>query len=231
MTALWPNKNAIETGRFEKSSRPLRAFTLVELLVVIAVLGVLLAMLAPSIGAARRYARLIKAHAELRGICIAIEAYAYQNNDKIPPTRTSCATRTFHQLPVELAREDYLPIRKGAAPAAYVEDAFNPGQTYRYLAPGPTIINESTYFEKKAQIWVPDDFPHCRSEKGQFYRDPRRSPVRYAVWSQGPDPSCEKFDDKPYQKPLPRRFWMTHVSEEGVITHFRDKNGGFHASP
>ncbi len=200
-------------------------------MVVIAIISVLLAILVPSIGAARRYARLIKAHAELRGICTALETYACQNNDELPPTRASCATQTAYQLPVELATEDYLPIRRGAVPAAYVEDAFNPGQTYRYRAPGAMILNESAYLESGSRIWVPDDFPYCRSDEGQYMKEPDQCPVRYAIWSEGPDPGCEKLGKNAGRRPLPRCFWMMNIKDNGVITHFCDDNGRFKTSP
>lgn len=64
-----------------------RAFTLVELLVVIAVLGVLLAILLPALGRARGQATLIACQATLRQVGAAMLVYAQDNSGRLAVDR------------------------------------------------------------------------------------------------------------------------------------------------
>ena len=61
-----------------------RAFTLVELLVVIAVIGILTALLLPSLGRAQDKARLTTCLNNLRQVNHAIRLYADENADSLP---------------------------------------------------------------------------------------------------------------------------------------------------
>jgi len=60
------------------------AFTLLELLVVVAIVALLLALLLPAHAHARKKARIIIAHSDLRQICLALDAYAMDNGDALP---------------------------------------------------------------------------------------------------------------------------------------------------
>lgn len=63
----------------------LRAFTLVELLVVISILAMLMAILVPCLGSARERAKRTACMANLRSIGQSIFVYAYDNDDKLIP--------------------------------------------------------------------------------------------------------------------------------------------------
>jgi len=64
--------------------RPQTAFTLVELLVVIAVIAVLAALLFPALGKAKESARQTQCASNLRQIALAARLYVDEHNDRFP---------------------------------------------------------------------------------------------------------------------------------------------------
>lgn len=219
-------------------------FTLVELLVVIAIIALLISILLPALGHARISARIVVAHAELRNIALALQLYSDHNDGQLPPTRFSCSMRTAWELPIELGQDHYLPQHEKLVEDPYsghdffisavqMRDVFNPSETYRYRAVGSAILNETTLLEPPngASLWVPDDFPYGDEEDGQYYYDPSETPVRYALWSVGPDRESPKFEYVPGHMPVPKRYWCRGAADSGVITHFQGRDGRPYQSP
>lgn len=63
-----------------------RAFTLLELLTVVAIIAVLLGMLVPALAAARRSARSVSCRANLHSLMTALTMYASENHDRVIPS-------------------------------------------------------------------------------------------------------------------------------------------------
>jgi prepilin-type N-terminal cleavage/methylation domain-containing protein len=203
---------------------PLTAFTLVELLVVIAIIAVLAAVLLPALARAKEKAKVAKVHAELYGAGLALQMYSDDNDGRLPPVRVDCNTDLadhWCQFPVELAEQGYLPRSDRPGMAAKMEDVFNPGHTYKYAAPGPQLLNDSPGGNFK--LWVPDDFPDCATNSGRYHSGLETSPVRWVVWSLGPRPQSPKSQDS--RSPMARSSWYRRTGDSGVILRFATQEG------
>jgi len=206
--------------RFRQSS----AFTLVELLVVIAIIGILAALMLPVLARAKEKANVTRVRAELYGIGMALEMYAADNTGKVPPVRVNCNSDLashWCELPVELAEGNYLARSEKAGCNADLEDVFNPDHTYKYDAPGPELINGNSPGIR--QMWVPTNAPLDMSGGGKYFTDPKISPVKWVVWSLGPQPNSKKT--LMTHSPLTSDSWYRQSGGGGVIVRYSDRNG------
>lgn len=200
------------------------AFTLVELLVVIAIIALLAGLLLPLLARAKEKANVTKVRAELYGIGLALEMYSTDNAGKVPPVRVNCNSdlaEHWCELPVELAEGHYLARSDKAGCEAALEDVFNPDHTYKYAAPGPQLLNGSsagTY-----QLWAPTNAPNDMSGGGKYFTDPKISPVKWVVWSLGPQPNSKKT--LMTHSPLISDSWYRRTGDSGVIARYADRNG------
>lgn len=200
------------------------AFTLIELLVVIGIIGLLASLLLPALGRAKEKAKVVKVHAELYGVGLALEMYADDHEGRLPPVRVNCNSDLashWCQFPVELAEQGYLARGDKPGMAANMEDVFNPGHTYKYATPGPQILNDSSGGVFK--LWVPNDFPGCAADTGRYYSSRADSPVRWVVWSLGPRPESAKSQDS--RAPIASRSWYRRAGDGGVIARIATKDG------
>jgi prepilin-type N-terminal cleavage/methylation domain-containing protein/prepilin-type processing-associated H-X9-DG protein len=70
------------------TARPCRAFTLIEVLVVAAILGLLLAVLLPSLSRVRQRSKRTVCMSNLRQIGVAVQTCRSQNGDRFPLARS-----------------------------------------------------------------------------------------------------------------------------------------------
>ena len=224
----------IPNCKFKTMTRPvllpgaLAAFTLIELLVVMAIIAILASLLLPALAGAREKAKVCRVHAELYGIGLALEMY-HMDNRTNPPVRVNCNSDLrddWCELPVELAQQGYLP-HGPAGREANMEDIFNRGHTYKYAAPGPELLNGSA--AGNYQLWVPTNAPLDMSGGGKYFTNPKISPVRWVIWSLGPQPKSQKT--LMTHSPMTSDSWYRRTGDGGVIVRFSDRNGTQFKSP
>lgn len=216
--------------RRSEMARSAGGFTLVELLVVVAIIAVLASLLLPTLSRAKEKAKVTKVHAELYGVGLALEMYSQDHEGRLPPVRVNCNSDLalhYCQFPVELAEQGYLPRGDQPGMAANMEDPFNRGHTYKYAAPGPCLMNDTPDVDYR--VWVPDDFPHCQSGSGKYYSTPATSPVRWVIWSLGPRPDSAKSMDS--RAPMAARTWYRKPGEGGVIARMAARDGTQYKTP
>ena len=85
-----------------------RAFTLIELLVVIAIIGMLISILLPALGQARKTARQLKCSTNIRSMVQAFILFAHNHQDTYPlpsvprtPTRSATSYREVDSTDLE----------------------------------------------------------------------------------------------------------------------------------
>jgi len=85
-----------------------RAFTLVELLVVIGIIVVLIAILMPVLGRAREHARQVKCASNIRQILCSMFMYASDNKGKLPIPGIQANAKYFKdQLGYSMVAQSY----------------------------------------------------------------------------------------------------------------------------
>jgi len=140
-----------------------RAFTIIELVLVIAIVAVLIAQLAPSLAAVRLRGKSIQALSDLHTHCTVIGSYAADFRDAFPCIADPAYTQTILRSPDDELILDYFDQRIfwwfGLAPAYYNGDFHSPsffaprrrgsgrGQPYSYsvsLVARPEYWNQAT---------------------------------------------------------------------------------------
>ncbi|MCC5830305.1 MAG: prepilin-type N-terminal cleavage/methylation domain-containing protein [Phycisphaeraceae bacterium] len=92
------------------------AFSLIELLLVLAILALLMSLLLPSLSASREVARLAHCQATMRGVGAAVGTYGMDNRQRTLPaliTLTNSSEAGGEWWDGLLVKNEYVPIEKG----------------------------------------------------------------------------------------------------------------------
>ena len=206
-----------------------RGFTLIELMVVIAIVLLLAGILLPVSLRAVEDARVARAMTELRSVEAALEAYR-ADHKTYPPCTVSCDTSDAEeelQLPRELADGGYLPPSPGSS-SSLLQDPFHPGSTYKYIASLPYWLNGQR-MPAPYPVWIPSDFPHCRETSGKFLSG-SDCPLDWAIWSTGPRYSSHS-PSTIHRLPLDSTGWRTRPGHPGIIARIKPRDGSSFSVP
>ncbi len=202
-------------------------FSLIECLIVIAIIALLMAITLPCLARARLQAKVVAVNMELRQIGLALDLYIADHNQQCPPTRKDCSLGwEDHQLPPELAAGDYLPKPADRNLPVGMEDRFHAGQTYRYWAVGDLVQNGALSTLLRSSLYVPPGFPDVEGDVAEDvrYDNPKTSPVTWAVYSEGPDYDAWTAT-KLLHGPVARRSWYSPTKGHGLLTRLRLRKG------
>jgi len=83
------------------------AFTLIELLVVIAIISLLMAILMPALNYVRKQAHSNACQSNIRQLCLAMNLYVLDHEDKTMPFSHQPGEYWFHQLAPYLSEKEY----------------------------------------------------------------------------------------------------------------------------
>jgi type II secretory pathway pseudopilin PulG len=204
-----------------------------ELLLVVAVLGLLLSILAPSLMCVKTLARVTRVKAELAGIAKALLVY-HEENKSYPPARTYCKygpagkAEDWAELPHELAGRYYSPGPPNSSLTLSAEDPFNPGRTYKYLKPGRGFHNNAATI---ISLWVPDNFPDGDLSSGRYYGGEADCPVSFVLWSVGTFGDIGYWQALEDHHPFDTRRWLNGSGGQGIIVRAYVKPDRFVMSP
>lgn len=158
---------------FMMSSDKRRAFTLIELLIVVAIIGILAAIAVPNFLNAQMRAKLARVEGDFKALGAALEMYRLDNGRYISRRGDISWPRRFYPLPTPVAY-----ISKGDWPDPFAPEGYltPDGDPFNYFFESDGWPGNSDYFLTKKCNGSPHAFLHG---KGTVYS--------WALISAGPD--------------------------------------------
>ncbi len=161
--------------------KPRRAFTLIELLVVIAIIGMLISILLPALGSARKTARQLKCSTNIRSMVQAFIIFGHNHQDTYPlPSQLDANDATIQLAPTQ---PSWLKDNTGNIYSLMVFSGMFPPEILRTPSEvNPDIVVAESYeyyqpvlaHDPTAAIWDPG-FAGVPNESGTAGGDIRRS--------------------------------------------------------
>lgn len=182
-----------------------RAFTLIELLVVISIIALLIAILLPALGAARRTAQAMQSNTQLRGIQQGITIYAQSNKNLYP----GMLERNVQNPNISLVDAPDIPnynvtfpttagMAGGDVPARYIiclrDDAFSPD----YLI-SPFEINTNIQPWEENVVYNGDSLFYSYALPRIVRSATEMSPGRSLEWEANANASAVVVSDRLYR--------------------------------
>jgi type II secretion system protein G len=160
------------------------AFTLIELLIVVAIIGILAAIAVPNFLNAQIRAKVAAMKSDMRGLYVALEQYRLDNN-MYPPTPSTAGNLRYARLTKLTSPVSYMssvpldPFRQGLDPSSSTNSAFQP--------------EDSAY-----PLWDPD-YADARRRSGQLDLVPDQKSAfgKFLLHGAGPDTDYEAAQGTP----------------------------------
>ncbi len=165
-------------ARPPRRARPPRAFTLVELLVVVGIIALLVGILLPSLARARAQARFIRCKANLRAQLAAHQAYANDHRGAKPPLLRVTPFRTQFDFASPDVQWDGVPVGHGLLLGRYLE-------IESLLCPSEAMADDA---DRDRSAWEQRDARPVRSGSSYVYywrRVPDPAHANYAAYATG----------------------------------------------
>lgn len=143
----------VRRGRAEEqrgNQRP--AFTLIELLVVIAIISMLIGILLPALGQARKSARQLKCSTQVRGMLQSMVIWAQNNRDEYPlPSRLDRDGATVMVPMGNITGENFIKDNTGNILSVMIFNGFLPTEIMRC----PSEVNPQIVIDDRYESYQP----------------------------------------------------------------------------
>ncbi|MEM9372701.1 MAG: type II secretion system protein [Planctomycetota bacterium] len=136
-----------------RAERGNRAFTIIELMVVIAVIAVLIAILLPTLSAMRSKARRATCLSNARQLVTAVNSFSAANGSRLPENRTAISDSEYITWRARFVGESYMSEGKGWRCPAHPEPG--PRTELGYSEAGITCVGDtvSSYALNGHLLW------------------------------------------------------------------------------
>ncbi|MDR1284561.1 MAG: prepilin-type N-terminal cleavage/methylation domain-containing protein [Opitutaceae bacterium] len=168
-----------------------RAFTLIELLAVIAIIGILAAILIPTVGKVRETARRAQAISKVRQAIIATMSYGNENKGRPPYSSKTGGIPDYggtpHAYSDPIYEETLKPWLGDRLVAMFCSDAlaraadkYNPDKQREQKNANQTVDVQThlAYFQRDAHATS----GKARDEYLDLFKDLNNPPMEYAIW-------------------------------------------------